>query len=1002
MPYFDSHKKQRFRARLAEKDGIKTRAQPTGFFRIAVLSLLCGFVFLPGIAKATTETFTTTGANTWQAPAGVTSVIVDTWAGGGGGGQGPSGPDNSSGGSGGAGGAYAKSTLTVVPATVYNYSVGAGGSGGASGKTGGDSWFNTTGTIIAKGGGGGTAGQIPDGFDVAGGTANTTQNIGETVYYGGNGGIGSGFGGTYDISGGGGGGAGSGGAGGNASYGTGGTAGATDGGAGPNGRSSTGIGTVGNVIGSGGAGGYTDASGKAGGAGARGQIVLTYTAIVAPTLSTDLPTSVATSTLTLNGSITATGGADATESGFAYGTVSDLSTTIATSTLGAQTGTASFLENLSGLTPNTLYYLRAYAVNSAGTSTGAIISTTTLAVSAPTVTTQAASSVTATTATGNGTITVTGNINPTVRGVVYGATTAYGATTTPETGDFSTGAFTSSITPLTCNTLYHIAAYATNSQGTGYGSDATFTTTACVPTLTTSAASSVAQTSATLNGAISDTGGENATTRGFQYGTDTSYGSTAGESGSHAAGSFSTTISSLTCNTTYHARSFATNSVGTSYGSDTSFTTSGCPGNGAPGSIGVGRGGTFVSTSPSPVNQPPPTMTVTGGLAGIIESIIPDFFKGKPEETPPPQPAQEKSLSLESSWDLINPFVVRNFTLAPLPFQLTDLTVKYPELDKVFTKLGVTKISDLSKLQGVSISLPEIDNLKNLPREVVAVKGGAGNVGVISSIILDDTGKVEQKIQTTANTTLTLAVRPSAPVDAVTGYLVFREGAKKTVVELPIGLQAASAILALQSSSSAAPNIPDRELLVQTFSYDDSDGDGVYTANIKTPAVEGTYEVITLITYRDKTLGTKELRLLTVVDPEGYVYEIIQGKEARVPNVSVSIFNADTNALWDSVSYNQVNPQMTDTSGKYSFLVPEGKYYITAEGKGYLPYKSDTFTVQQGLGIHFNIELRSSGWLSGLDWKTMILILIILVISSAFAGYVIHEHALKRKLMKGA
>ena len=86
--------------------------------------------------------------------------------------------------------------------------------------------------------------------------------------------------------------------------------------------------------------------------------------------------------------------------------------------------------------------------------------------------------------------------------------------------------------------------------------------------------------------------------------------------------------------------------------------------------------------------------------------------------------------------------------------------------------------------------------------------------------------------------------------------------------------------------------------MVQTFSYEDSDRDGVYTADIKTPAVEGTYEVVTLINYIDKKLGSKELRLVTVVDPEGYVYYLnSNGDETRVSKAVVSIFNANTNTL---------------------------------------------------------------------------------------------------------
>jgi peptidoglycan hydrolase-like protein with peptidoglycan-binding domain len=98
-----------------------------------------------------------------------------------------------------------------------------------------------------------------------------------------------------------------------------------------------------------------------------------------PTITTSPASSVTTTGATLNAEITATGGVDAIESGFTYGTASDLSTTMATSTLGAQTGTATFDEAITGLTCATTYYYRAYATNSAGTGYGSIVDFTTSA-----------------------------------------------------------------------------------------------------------------------------------------------------------------------------------------------------------------------------------------------------------------------------------------------------------------------------------------------------------------------------------------------------------------------------------------------------------------------------------------------------------------------------------------------------------------------------------------------------------------------------------------------
>lgn len=97
--------------------------------------------------------------------------------------------------------------------------------------------------------------------------------------------------------------------------------------------------------------------------------------------------------------------------------------------------------------------------------------------------------------------------------------------------------------------------------------------TVTVPTVTTGSATSIANNSATLGGNITNTGGENNTVRGFQYGLDTGYGSDVHETGSYGTGAYTLGISSLNSNTTYHFRAYSTNSAGTSYGSDQSFTT---------------------------------------------------------------------------------------------------------------------------------------------------------------------------------------------------------------------------------------------------------------------------------------------------------------------------------------------------------------------------------------------------------------------------------------------
>ncbi len=94
------------------------------------------------------------------------------------------------------------------------------------------------------------------------------------------------------------------------------------------------------------------------------------------------------------------------------------------------------------------------------------------------------------------------------------------------------------------------------------------------PTVTTDPASSITSTFATLNGRVNPNG--LSATYYFEYGTDTNYGSTtpSTDAGSGTSDvSVSANLTGLSAGTTYHFRIVATNSVGTSYGSDATFTT---------------------------------------------------------------------------------------------------------------------------------------------------------------------------------------------------------------------------------------------------------------------------------------------------------------------------------------------------------------------------------------------------------------------------------------------
>ena len=176
--------------------------------------------------------------------------------------------------------------------------------------------------------------------------------------------------------------------------------------------------------------------------------------------------------------------------------------------------------------------------------------------------------------------TLNGSVNPngltTTVHFEYGTTTSYGQITANQTKTGNTyQSVAANINGLTSSTTYHFRIVATNSSGTRYGSDRTFTTLSATgpPVVITNPATNVATSSATLNGSVDPHG--LTTSVNFQYGTTTAYGHTTANQTKtgNAYQNVAASISGLTTHTTYHFRIVATNSGGTRYGTDMRFTT---------------------------------------------------------------------------------------------------------------------------------------------------------------------------------------------------------------------------------------------------------------------------------------------------------------------------------------------------------------------------------------------------------------------------------------------
>lgn len=288
-----------------------------------------------------------------------------------------------------------------------------------------------------------------------------------------------------------------------------------------------------------------------------------------PTVTTSPVTNITQTTATGGGDVTANGGANVTERGICWSTSHNPTTSNSHQSSG--TGTGNYTVQMTGLTANTTYYVRAYAINSAGTQYGSEVTFVTLP-NLPTVTTNPVTNITQNSATGGGNVTATGGANVTERGICWSTSHNPTIAGSHQSNGSGTGSYTVNMTNLSTNTPYYVRAYAINSGGTAYGEEVSFITLPNLPTVSSIQLSNITQTSATATANV--TSGIDVTERGVCWSTSpnptTSGNHTSNGSG---LGSFSVNITSLSAGTTYYVRAYAINSAGTKYGAEASFTT---------------------------------------------------------------------------------------------------------------------------------------------------------------------------------------------------------------------------------------------------------------------------------------------------------------------------------------------------------------------------------------------------------------------------------------------
>ena len=221
-----------------------------------------------------------------------------------------------------------------------------------------------------------------------------------------------------------------------------------------------------------------------------------------PNVSTTLVSLIGTSYATSGGSISSDGGNTITDKGIIWGYNSSVALDSYIGITHDGNGSSSYTSYMSGLTPGTIYYVKAYATTTIGTGYGkALQFTTQKSVTVPNVTTNVPYSISQTSAYSGGSVSYTGGGSIIERGICFNTVGNPNYNNSKTLDGTGTGNFTSFISSLIPNTLYYVRAYAKASgivnsftvSAVGYGQEEIFYTTSYSDIIATLSSSFVSE-----------------------------------------------------------------------------------------------------------------------------------------------------------------------------------------------------------------------------------------------------------------------------------------------------------------------------------------------------------------------------------------------------------------------------------------------------------------------------------------------------------------------------
>jgi hypothetical protein len=465
---------------------------------------------------------------------------------------------------------------------------------------------------------------------------------------------------------------------------------------------------------------------------------------------------------------------------------------------------------------------------------------------------------------------------------------------------------------------------------------------------------------------------------------------------------------------------------------------------GASTTSGGGGGGSLPPAGASEGSVPSQTQDVPAPsfvqqVTQTISTIATTLTGGEP--LLPPSSISQTTPDAFLGWDLLTTLPPGALQVSPIEGALPDIAFfakKFSQFDQVLEATDVAKTNEGSQkinqnpltLPGLtetalasalasggtfasqsSVPLDQLSSqaLARVPSDIVFAKTGNGYIDYKTNLTFTKEGKANQQIETIVNKPIQLIIKPEHSARKITGLvLLTRKTLSDTTQPSTNQGNWLTRLFSGALSPAITPNITAasttkegaQALLLEQFDYQPS-ANGFWTASLKAPTVDGQYDIVTVLQYQDSKLTPKQITLTTVVDPEGYIYEKINGKEARINEATVSLYSKDQATqqfvLWTADKFLQQNPQTTDTTGKYSFLTPEGTYYLAVQAPGYKTYASEPFTIEKGsTGVFMNIQMHSDRWWpEWMGWQAgMFFLLFVVIVLLLYNVYVNRKKSL--------